>query len=71
MVAGFVAGVGTMIVFSLAILGATKFAEANRDGKAPEATVFAVLAVLGLAATAARGGGRADRDDEQVARPRA
>ena len=32
-VAAFVAGVGTTIVFSLAILGATRFAEANRDGQ--------------------------------------
>ena len=31
-VAAFVAGVGTTIVFSLAILGATRFAEANREG---------------------------------------
>ncbi len=52
-VAAFVAGVGTTIVFSLAILGATRFAEANREGKVFHATIFAALAVAGLVATAA------------------
>ena len=51
--AAFVAGVGTTIVFSLAILGATRFAEANREGKTLQATMFAALTVAGLLATAA------------------
>jgi hypothetical protein len=51
--AAFVAGVGTTIVFSLAILGATRFSEATRDGRTLHATLFGALAVLGLLATAA------------------
>jgi hypothetical protein len=52
-VAAFIAGVGTTIIFSFAILGATKFAEANRGGDRLAATMFAALMVLGLLATAA------------------
>jgi hypothetical protein len=52
-VAAFVAGVGTTIVFSLAILGATRFGEANRDGRALHATLFGALTVIGLLATVA------------------
>jgi len=52
-VAAFAAGVGTTIVFSLAILGATRFAEANREGRGGVAAMFGALAVLGLAATIA------------------
>ena len=52
-VAAFIAGVGTTIIFSFAILGATKFAEANREGHRVAATMFAGLMVLGLLATAA------------------
>ena len=48
-----IAGVGTTFVFSLAILGAARFSEANREGRMVEATAFAVLGVLGLLATAA------------------
>ena len=51
--AAFVAGVGTTVVFSLAILGATRFAEANRQGRSGLAAIFGALAVLGLAATIA------------------
>ena len=51
--AAFVAGVGTTIVFSLAILGATRFAEANREGRALHATLFGVLTAFGLLATVA------------------
>jgi hypothetical protein len=47
----FVAGVGTTIVFSLAILGATRFSAANRQGHRLHATVFGVLTVVGLLAT--------------------
>ena len=52
-VAAFVAGVGTTLVFSLAILGVARLAEANRQGRSFQAAVFAGLALLGLLATAA------------------
>ena len=52
-VAAFVAGVGTTLVFSLAILGVARFAEANRQGRSFQWAVFAALALLGLLATAA------------------
>jgi hypothetical protein len=52
-VAAFVAGVGTTIVFSLAILGASRFAEASREGQRFAATMFGALTVIGLLATAA------------------
>jgi hypothetical protein len=48
----FVAGVGTTIVFSLAILGATRLSEATREGHRLHATFFGALMVLGLLATA-------------------
>jgi hypothetical protein len=50
-VAAFAAGVGTTVVVSLAILGAVRFADANRDGRTPEALFFGVLAILGVLAT--------------------
>ena len=52
-VAAFVAGVGTTLVFSLAILGVARLAEANRQGRSVQSAVFAALALLGLLATAA------------------
>ena len=52
-VAAFVAGVGTTFVFSIAILGASRLAEANRQGRSGEAAFFAVVAIVGLLATAA------------------
>lgn len=48
-----VAGVGTTIVFSIAILGAARFGEASRDGRAGHAVLFGAMAVLGLLATLA------------------
>ena len=51
--AAFVAGVGTTIVFSLAILGAARFSEASREGKGGHAIAFGALAILGLLATIA------------------
>jgi hypothetical protein len=51
--AAFVAGVGTTIVFSLAILGAARFGEANREGRALHAALFGVLTAFGLLATLA------------------
>jgi hypothetical protein len=50
--AAFVAGVGTILVFSLAILGVARFSEANREGRALQSAAFAGLALLGLLATA-------------------
>ena len=52
-VAAFVAGVGTIFVFSLAILGIARFAEFSREGRTLESALSAALAVLGLLATAA------------------
>jgi hypothetical protein len=49
-----VVGVGVAICFSLAILGATRFAEVRRgEGGGGPAVAYAVLATLGLAATVA------------------
>jgi hypothetical protein len=50
-VAAFVAGVGTTVVVSLAILGAVRFADANRDGKVVQAAIFGALALAGALAT--------------------
>ena len=52
-VASFAAGVGTTFVFSIAILGAARVAEAQRHGRGGEAAVFGVVAVLGFLATVA------------------
>ena len=50
--AAFVAGVGTTLVFSLAILGVARFSEASREGRSFDSALFAALALLGLLATA-------------------
>jgi hypothetical protein len=47
------AGLGTILVFSLAILGAARFGEANREGRVLEASIYVLLALIGLLATAA------------------
>jgi hypothetical protein len=52
-VASFVAGVGTTFVFSIAILGAARVAEAQRHGRSGEAVVFTVVAAVGFLATLA------------------
>jgi hypothetical protein len=52
-VASAVAGVGVTLIFSLAILGAARFADLNRDGRPAAAVAFGVLAVVALAAAAA------------------
>lgn len=49
----FVAGVGTTIAFSLAIFGASRVAEANRDANRFRATTLGALTVVGLLATGA------------------
>jgi hypothetical protein len=46
-----VAGVGVTIVFSLAVLGATRSTDMRRNDRPGQAAAFGVLAVLGLAAT--------------------
>jgi hypothetical protein len=52
-VASAIAGVGVTLIFSLAILGASRFAESSRDGRPVAAVAFGALAVLALAAAAA------------------
>jgi hypothetical protein len=51
--AALVGGVGTVAIFSLAILGAVRFAETSRDGRTLQSALFAGLAVLGLVAATA------------------
>jgi len=48
-----VAGVGVTIVFSIAVLGATRAADLRRDDRDAQAVVFAGLGLLGFAATIA------------------
>jgi hypothetical protein len=47
------AGVGVSLCFSVAIVGATRFAEARRSEAGVAAAFYALLAGLGLAATVA------------------
>jgi hypothetical protein len=47
-----VAGVGVTVVFSLAIVGAARFADLRRDGRTVEAGGYAVLLAVSLAAVA-------------------
>ncbi|HWB69328.1 MAG TPA: hypothetical protein VG518_05075 [Solirubrobacterales bacterium] len=51
--ASLVAGVGITVVFSIAIWGAARFADLNRDERHLAATGAAALATLALAATIA------------------
>ena len=51
--AAFVAGVGVTLVFSLAILGAARFADMSRDGHPVAAAAFGALALVALAVAAA------------------
>ncbi len=51
--AAFVAGVGVTFIFSLAIVGVARFAEANRDERPLAAAAFGVLALIALVAAAA------------------
>ena len=48
--AALAAGVAVTIAVSLAILGATRAADARRDGDTIDAIIFSALFVLGLAA---------------------
>ena len=45
----FGAGVGVTLAFSLALLGAIRFADMRRDHRLVEATVYAVIGIAGLA----------------------
>jgi hypothetical protein len=51
-IAALVAGVGVTLVFSVAILGAARFADLSRDGRMASAIAFGVLALVALAAAA-------------------
>jgi MFS-type transporter involved in bile tolerance (Atg22 family) len=52
-VAALLAGVGTTVVFSIAILGVARFSDATRDGRSVQAVVYGALAIAGLLATVA------------------
>jgi hypothetical protein len=52
-IASLIGAIGVTIVFSLAIYGATRFAEVRREDRTVGAAGYAVLAGAGLAATAA------------------
>ena len=52
-VASFVAGVGVALIFSLAIMGATRFADMTQDGRPLAAVAYGVVALIALAAAAA------------------
>jgi hypothetical protein len=48
-----IAGVGVTLAFSLAILGASRFADLSRDNRPIAAAAFGVLTGVALAASAA------------------
>ena len=50
--AALIAGVGVALTFSLTILGAARFGELSRERRTLEAAFFALLGLVGLAATA-------------------
>jgi hypothetical protein len=52
-VAAFVAGVGVTLIFSLAILGASRFADMSRDGRPAAAIAFGVVGLVALLAALA------------------
>jgi hypothetical protein len=47
------AALAVMIAFSVAVAGATRFAEARRDGRPGQASVWAAVAAAGVAVCAA------------------
>lgn len=49
----FVAGVGVTAVYALAVLGITRVADANRDGRARAAAAYGALAIVAFAAVVA------------------
>jgi hypothetical protein len=46
-------GVGVTLIFSIAILGASRFADLSRDGRSAAAVAFGIVALVALAAFAA------------------
>ena len=46
--ASFIAGVGVTMIFSIAVLGASRFADMNRDGRPAAAVAFGLLGVVAL-----------------------
>ena len=52
-IASLAAGIGLTLCYSLAVAGAARFGDMRRTGRPVEAAFFAVLAVAGVAATAA------------------
>ena len=51
--ASLAAGVGVAVVFSIAILGATRSSDMRRSGRGGAATAYAALAAVGVVVTAA------------------
>jgi hypothetical protein len=51
--ASLLAGIGVTAAYGLVILGAARAVELGRDGRVVEATLFALLGALGLAAVLA------------------
>jgi len=51
--ASFIAGVGVTMNFSIAVLGASRFADMNRDGRPAAAVAFGLLGVVALLAAGA------------------
>jgi glycerol uptake facilitator-like aquaporin len=52
-VSAFIAGIGVTFIFSLAILGASRFADRNRDGRPVAAIAFGALGLVALGAALA------------------
>jgi len=50
--ASFIAGVGVTLIFSVAILGASRFADLSRDGRPAAAIAFGLLGLVALLAAA-------------------
>ncbi len=50
-IASLVAGIGVTLCFSLAIAGATRFADMRRNGRMVEAVLSAALGLIGLLAS--------------------
>jgi hypothetical protein len=51
--AAFIAGVGVTLIFSLAILGASRFVDMTRDGRPAAAIAFGAVGVVALLAAGA------------------
>jgi len=51
--ASLIAGVGVTLIFSIAILGASRFADMNRDGRPAAAVAFGLVGLVALLAAGA------------------